>query len=327
MLRGVGRGVSAIVLACVITCMVAGSALAAFTWPGDVPRLRPGTRPPDPDEAMEHRILERDREFIDARTAGDERLDVHRAGALRSTAAHERHGLRRPSSPSGPATFTGGWSGVGPAPIGEIARSSQSLVPMNGRIAALAIRREQRAGHPGRRPGRHLAVRRRDGTWSAKTDDQPTQSIGALAIAPSNDAIVYAGTGEGALSGDSYFGNGILKSTDGGNTLGPGLGRLLRRCVDLTLVVDPTNAEPPLRRGPARPRRPAAHARRSTRVRDLGVERRRRQLDAAPKAKRGARRHGPRDGSPRTRSILYATFWGDEHLQDRPTAAPRGRRS
>src|SRR5207302_8414015 len=32
---------------------------------------------------------------------------------------------------------------------------------------------------------------------------------------------VYAGTGEGALSGDSYFGNGILRSTDGGATWTP----------------------------------------------------------------------------------------------------------
>ena len=28
-------------------------------------------------------------------------------------------------------------------------------------------------------------------------------TIGALAIAPSNDSVIYAGTGEGALSGDS----------------------------------------------------------------------------------------------------------------------------
>src|SRR5690348_17674312 len=43
-------------------------------------------------------------------------------------------------------------------------------------------------------------------------------AIGAIAVAPSNDMVVYAGTGEGALSGDSYFGHGILKSTDGGST-------------------------------------------------------------------------------------------------------------
>src|SRR5207249_1864687 len=56
------------------------------------------------------------------------------------------------------------------------------------------------------------------GTWVPRTDNLPSTAIGALAIAPSNDQIVYAGTGEGALSGDSYFGNGILKSTDGGFT-------------------------------------------------------------------------------------------------------------
>ena len=51
--------------------------------------------------------------------------------------------------------------------------------------------------------------------------DQPTadtQAVGALAIAPSNDSIVYMGSGEGALSGDSYYGDGIYRSADGGVT-------------------------------------------------------------------------------------------------------------
>ncbi len=34
---------------------------------------------------------------------------------------------------------------------------------------------------------------------------------------PDNSDILYAGTGEGNYSADSYYGNGILKTTDGGD--------------------------------------------------------------------------------------------------------------
>src|SRR5947207_3947727 len=43
-------------------------------------------------------------------------------------------------------------------------------------------------------------------------------AIGALAFDPNLPQIVYVGTGEGNFSGDSYYGLGILKSTDSGTT-------------------------------------------------------------------------------------------------------------
>lgn len=45
-----------------------------------------------------------------------------------------------------------------------------------------------------------------------------TQSIGALAIAPSDNNIIFAGTGEANISADSYPGTGIYKSLDGGDS-------------------------------------------------------------------------------------------------------------
>src|SRR5580704_3978375 len=55
-------------------------------------------------------------------------------------------------------------------------------------------------------------------TWKPLFDDQPTGSIGALAIAPSDPNIIYAGSGEGLQRPDLSVGNGIYKSTDGGKT-------------------------------------------------------------------------------------------------------------
>jgi photosystem II stability/assembly factor-like uncharacterized protein len=41
-------------------------------------------------------------------------------------------------------------------------------------------------------------------------------AIGTLAMDPGNHLVLYAGTGEGNFSGDSYYGNGVLKTTNGG---------------------------------------------------------------------------------------------------------------
>ncbi len=55
-------------------------------------------------------------------------------------------------------------------------------------------------------------------TWWPIFDDQPTGSIGALAVAPSNPEIIYVGCGEGLQRPDLGTGDGIYKSTDGGQT-------------------------------------------------------------------------------------------------------------
>ncbi|HEV2382655.1 MAG TPA: glycoside hydrolase [Terriglobia bacterium] len=55
-------------------------------------------------------------------------------------------------------------------------------------------------------------------TWSPIFDDQPTQSIGAIAVAPSDPNIVYVASGEGLQRPDLSVGDGIYKSTDAGKT-------------------------------------------------------------------------------------------------------------
>jgi photosystem II stability/assembly factor-like uncharacterized protein len=55
-------------------------------------------------------------------------------------------------------------------------------------------------------------------TWQPIFNDQPTQSIGAIAVAPSDSNIVYAASGEGLHRPDLSVGDGIYKSTDAGKT-------------------------------------------------------------------------------------------------------------
>ncbi|HEY8783241.1 MAG TPA: hypothetical protein VIM16_16560 [Mucilaginibacter sp.] len=55
-------------------------------------------------------------------------------------------------------------------------------------------------------------------TWQPVFDEQPTGSIGDVAVAPSNPNVVYAGSGEGLQRPDLSVGDGVYKSTDGGKT-------------------------------------------------------------------------------------------------------------
>ena len=55
-------------------------------------------------------------------------------------------------------------------------------------------------------------------TWTPIFDSQPTGSIGAIAVAPSDANIIYAASGEGLQRPDLSVGNGIYKSTDAGQT-------------------------------------------------------------------------------------------------------------
>ncbi len=55
-------------------------------------------------------------------------------------------------------------------------------------------------------------------TWNPIFDGQPTQSIGAIAVAPSNSNIVYVASGEGLRRPDLSVGDGIYKSSDAGKT-------------------------------------------------------------------------------------------------------------
>ncbi|HSR15276.1 MAG TPA: glycosyl hydrolase, partial [Gemmatimonadales bacterium] len=78
-------------------------------------------------------------------------------------------------------------------------------------------------------------------TWKPIFDDQPTGSIGAIAVAPTNPDILYVGSGEGLPQRpDLSTGDGMFKSTDGGRTWSH-LG--LRDAYQIAqIVVDPRDA-------------------------------------------------------------------------------------
>ncbi len=54
--------------------------------------------------------------------------------------------------------------------------------------------------------------------WKPVFDDQPAQSIGSIAIAPSDPNVVWVGTGETFIRSNVSLGNGVYRSTDAGKS-------------------------------------------------------------------------------------------------------------
>ena len=118
-----------------------------------------------------------------------------------------------PPPPTKPAVIDGGTiSGLGARNIGSAA--------MSGRIAAVAaVNVKGQTTSSSARPrvacgSRSTAARRS----SRCSTSRPVQSIGAIAIDPSNPKIVWVGTGEAWTRNSVSIGDGIYRSTDGGET-------------------------------------------------------------------------------------------------------------
>ena len=125
-------------------------------------------------------------------------------------------------------------SGLGARNIGSAA--------MSGRVAALA------AVHEGSRLTVYVGAAS-GGVWKSVNggttykpvfDKQPVQSIGAIAVDPKNPQVVWVGTGEAWTRNSVSIGDGVYKSSDGGdNWTNVGLKESERVA---KILVDPTES-------------------------------------------------------------------------------------
>ena len=135
-------------------------------------------------------------------------------------------------------TDSANWTLIGPRPT-----DSGSNYVTAGRVNAIAIDpRDNNVVYMGAAEGGVWKTVDGGANWKPLTDNQPTLANGALALDPTNPDIVYVGTGEENFAVDSYYGAGILKSTDGGahwtNLVGP----FLRARIGF-LAIHPTNGQ------------------------------------------------------------------------------------
>jgi len=132
-----------------------------------------------------------------------------------------------------PPPSAGSWTPLGPVPLASDAtgNGTQNYNQVAGRATAVAIDPADPSGNTvyvgGAQGGVWQSTNAASSsansvTWTPLTDDQATLSMGAIAIQPGNtnptQSVILVATGEADNSSDSYFGLGILRSVDGGNS-------------------------------------------------------------------------------------------------------------
>jgi hypothetical protein len=211
----------AIVLACLVATTHAQAPLAQSTSPRATGN-NPNSTTPRPAKHVPQRLNPPPRV-----------VQAQRFLAQRGiTAGARRPGLRGPATTSvhaqPPANTT--WQ-----PLGPVAVMTPSFGPVTGRVSALAL-------DPSDATGNHLYLGTTGGgVWVAQnaavanatqvvftplTDTvqalsgapDASISIGALTVQPGGTGVILAGTGDPNDGLDSYYGAGILRSADGGNS-------------------------------------------------------------------------------------------------------------
>jgi photosystem II stability/assembly factor-like uncharacterized protein len=117
------------------------------------------------------------------------------------------------AAPTDPLSSPSLVSGLGARNIGS--------ARMSGRIAAIAARAERDGKvtmFVGSASGGVWKSTDSGTTFKPVFDRQPVQSIGAVALDPTDRNVVWVGTGESWTRNSVSIGNGIYRSTDGGET-------------------------------------------------------------------------------------------------------------
>jgi hypothetical protein len=149
------------------------------------------------------------------------------------------------------------WLPLGPStiPNGQTdATKGRVLAPVSGRVTAIAVDpKDPNVVYVGGAQGgvwKTTNARSSNPVWTPLTDHEASMATGAIAVDPVNTNILYVGTGEANMTCDSYYGRGILRSTDGGvhwkllggggdlvDNPGPFVGKTISR-----ILIDPVTA-------------------------------------------------------------------------------------
>jgi len=124
------------------------------------------------------------------------------------------HGAISPHVALPVTTDPNNWTALGPAPVsyfgntysGDVSAISSSATNANDVWIATAVGGVWHSTDGG-------------ATWTATTDTQPTLSFGAIAVDPTDDSVIFAGSNDpSGYNSNSYPGVGIFKSVNSGAT-------------------------------------------------------------------------------------------------------------
>lgn len=138
------------------------------------------------------------------------------------------------------------WVAEGPFPIPN-GQTTGFSVAVSGRVTSIAVHpTNANIVYAGTANGGVYRSQNGGTSWTSIFDNAQSLAIGALALAPSDPTILYVGTGEAALSQDSYFGVGLYRIDNADvapslvGPINPG-GIFTYRSIS-KILVDPTNA-------------------------------------------------------------------------------------
>src|SRR2546427_18533 len=155
--------------------------------------------------------------------------------------------------PAAPARSDTGPTAPPSAPKDSLTRFLESFSYRNlgpaaysGRVTALAVPSPKAGSYPntfcvGAAGGGVWKTTNGGTTWLPVSEGLGTETIGDLAVAPSDTSVVWAGTGEKNSLRSQWWGDGVYKSTDGGKkwtTMGLADTRSIGR-----IVIHPTNPD------------------------------------------------------------------------------------
>lgn len=148
---------------------------------------------------------------------------------LRNFQARQLKAADRALKPNVSSNASFGWMELGPSPLRSVTTTGDNgdYGLVTGRVTAVAVDQGDPSGNTVYVGGAYGGVWKSttaanpDPTkvvWKPVTDDQATLAIGAIAVSPADSNLLLVGTGEANSSSDSYYGLGILRSTDAGNS-------------------------------------------------------------------------------------------------------------
>ncbi len=190
------------------------------------------------EESDRDRPEERDKWFMQGRVTPDGKSPAQmrwlayqqkiQLRAARIVAARQAAAANQSTS----AAASTGWTALGPAPLTSDPGTGQDYGFVSGRATSVLIDPADLTGNTVYLGGAYGGLWRTTNgaasnasavTWTPLIDNQPTLAVGAIAVQPGNAVgglsnVVLVGTGEANSSGDSYYGLGILRSTNQGQT-------------------------------------------------------------------------------------------------------------
>lgn len=174
--------------------------------------------------------------YLERRVESDGLLDPDRW--LRAASHRDQMPKWRPSGKLGPS---GQWEHLGPIGLDVPYREYYGTAPLSGRKNAVAYAPSNASRVYAVSAGSGI-WRSDDGgsTWLPKSDGWPTMQANCIAVDPTDPDIIYVGTGDYKLG---IFPNGLMKSTDGGDTWTNHAAALFGSSMIQKIVIDPANRD------------------------------------------------------------------------------------